>query len=186
MAARAPPRHRPRAAPPILATDQRGVIVFLRPTVGTHEYLAPEIVSGDGHGSAVDWWTLGIFVFELLYGATPFWGHYDEATLANIVARTLEFPRDRDPPPPCQCRRPPGTSSPRCSSRTPRVASAIKRHPFFGGVNWALLRCTKPPTCRRRSACVTVRLAAAAVGAYLSDGSCPCNSLMLQVLDYFK
>ncbi|GJX35694.1 serine/threonine-protein kinase D6PKL1-like protein [Tanacetum coccineum] len=29
--------------------------------VGTHKYLAPEIIKGDGHGSAVDWWTFGIF-----------------------------------------------------------------------------------------------------------------------------
>ncbi|WRX09724.1 Protein kinase domain - like 10 [Theobroma cacao] len=35
--------------------------------VGTHEYLAPEIIKGEGHGSAVDWWTFGIFLHELLY-----------------------------------------------------------------------------------------------------------------------
>ncbi|EMS46039.1 Serine/threonine-protein kinase KIPK [Triticum urartu] len=62
--------------------------------VGTHEYLAPEIVSGEGHGSSVDWWTLGIFIFELLYGVTPFKGYDNEMTLANIVARALEFPKD--------------------------------------------------------------------------------------------
>ncbi|WJZ89855.1 hypothetical protein VitviT2T_009043 [Vitis vinifera] len=114
--------------------------------VGTHEYLAPEIVSGEGHGSAVDWWTLGIFIFELLYGVTPFRGVDNELTLANIVARALEFPKEplvpattkdlisqllvKDP-----ARRMGSTMG----------ASAIKHHPFFQGVNWALLRCTPPP-----------------------------------------
>lgn len=114
--------------------------------VGTHEYLAPEIVSGEGHGSAVDWWTLGIFMFELFYGVTPFRGMDNELTLANIVARALEFPKEpvipagakdlisqllvKDP-----VRRLGSTMG----------ASAIKHHSFFQGVNWALLRCTTPP-----------------------------------------
>lgn len=62
--------------------------------VGTHEYLAPEIVSGEGHGNAVDWWTLGVFVYELFYGVTPFRGKENEFTLANIVARGLDFPKE--------------------------------------------------------------------------------------------
>nr|GFA00453.1 serine/threonine-protein kinase D6PKL2 [Tanacetum cinerariifolium] len=114
--------------------------------VGTHEYLAPEIVSGEGHGSAVDWWTLGIFMFELFYGVTPFRGMDNELTLANIVARALEFPKEPAIPPMAKdlisqllakdpARRLGSTMG----------ASAIKHHSFFQGVNWALLRCTKPP-----------------------------------------
>ncbi|KAG9444400.1 hypothetical protein H6P81_015740 [Aristolochia fimbriata] len=114
--------------------------------VGTHEYLAPEIVSGEGHGSAVDWWTLGVFVFELLYGFTPFRGADNEMTLANIVARALEFPRE--PPVSAHVRdliagllvKDPNR---RLGSTT--GAAALKRHPFFHGVNWALLRCVTPP-----------------------------------------
>ncbi|KAG9155714.1 hypothetical protein Leryth_003980 [Lithospermum erythrorhizon] len=114
--------------------------------VGTHEYLAPEIVSGEGHGSAVDWWTLGIFIFELFHGVTPFRGIDHEQTLANIVARALEFPKE------------PGIPSsakdlisqllakdPARRMGSTMGASAIKNHPFFQGVNWALLRCTTPP-----------------------------------------
>ncbi|XAR60111.1 Non-specific serine/threonine protein kinase [Bertholletia excelsa] len=114
--------------------------------VGTHEYLAPEIVSGEGHGSAVDWWTLGIFIFELLYGVTPFKGLDNELTLANIVARALEFPKEPTVPAAVKdliqqllvkdpARRMGSTTG----------ASAIKHHPFFQGINWALLRCTSPP-----------------------------------------
>ncbi|CAN4126454.1 unnamed protein product [Withania somnifera] len=113
--------------------------------VGTHEYLAPEIVSGEGHGNAVDWWTLGIFMYELLYGATPF-REDNEFTLSNIVARAFEFPKE------------PMVSTmakdlitqllikePTMRMGSMMGATTIKQHPFFDGVNWALLRCTTPP-----------------------------------------
>ncbi|XP_009626000.1 serine/threonine-protein kinase D6PKL1 isoform X1 [Nicotiana tomentosiformis] len=114
--------------------------------VGTHEYMAPEIVSGEGHGSAVDWWTLGIFIFELLYGVTPFKGIDHELTLANIVARALEFPKEPGIPTPAkdlisQLL----TKDPARRLGSTMGATAIKHHPFFQGVNWALLRCTSPP-----------------------------------------
>ncbi|KAK8598676.1 hypothetical protein V6N13_094639 [Hibiscus sabdariffa] len=114
--------------------------------VGTHEYLAPEIVSGEGHGSPVDWWTLGIIMYELLYGVTPFKGVDHELTLANIVARALEFPKEPAVPA--------GAKDlmlqllvkdPARRLGSTMGASDIKRHPFFQGINWALLRCTAPP-----------------------------------------
>ncbi|XP_019198997.1 PREDICTED: serine/threonine-protein kinase D6PK [Ipomoea nil] len=114
--------------------------------VGTHEYLAPEIVSGEGHGSAVDWWTLGIFIFELLYGVTPFRGVDNELTLANIVARALEFPKE--PPIPAAAKDLISqllVKDPARRMGSTMGATAIKHHPFFHGVNWALLRCTPPP-----------------------------------------
>merc|ERR1712195_313354 len=40
--------------------------------VGTPEYLAPEVVRGTGHSVCVDWWTLGVLLFELLMGKPPF------------------------------------------------------------------------------------------------------------------
>jgi len=43
---------------------------------GTPEYLAPEIIQSKGHGRAVDWWALGVLIFEMLAGYPPF---YDES-----------------------------------------------------------------------------------------------------------
>ncbi|KAE9600783.1 putative protein kinase AGC-RSK-2 family [Lupinus albus] len=114
--------------------------------VGTHEYLAPEIIKGEGHGSAVDWWTFGIFLHELLYGKTPFKGSGNRATLFNVVGQQLKFTES------------PTTSyasrdlirgllvkEPQHRLGVKRGATEIKQHPFFEGVNWALIRCSTPP-----------------------------------------
>nr|GLL43176.1 putative protein kinase [Ipomoea trifida] len=114
--------------------------------VGTHEYLAPEIIKGEGHGSAVDWWTFGIFMYELLYGRTPFKGTTNEDTLGNVVSQCLKFPET------------PMISSHardlirRLLQKEPvnrlgssKGATEIKNHSFFEGLNWALIRCATPP-----------------------------------------
>lgn len=120
--------------------------------VGTHEYLAPEIIIGDGHGSAVDWWTFGIFLFELLHGRTPFRGTDNEATLMNVVTQPLKFPASDDPtvveyPSPAAQDLIRGllVKDPLKRLAATRGASEVKQHAFFEGVNWALIRCAVPP-----------------------------------------
>lgn len=114
--------------------------------VGTHEYLAPEIIKGEGHGSAVDWWTFGIFLYELLFGKTPFKGSGNRATLFNVVGQPLRFPESpvvgfaaRD------LIRGLLIKEPQHRLAYKRGATEIKQHPFFEGVNWALIRCATPP-----------------------------------------
>ncbi|KAK4259175.1 hypothetical protein QN277_005532 [Acacia crassicarpa] len=114
--------------------------------VGTHEYLAPEIIKGEGHGSAVDWWTFGIFLYELLFGKTPFKGSGNRATLFNVVGQPLRFPEApvvsfaaRD------LIRGLLVKEPQNRLAYKRGATEIKQHPFFEGVNWALVRCATPP-----------------------------------------
>ncbi|PHT36719.1 Serine/threonine-protein kinase KIPK [Capsicum baccatum] len=114
--------------------------------VGTHEYLAPEIIKGEGHGSAVDWWTLGVFLYELLYGKTPFKGAGNEETLANVVMQNLRFPDSQIVS--FQARdliRGLLVKDPENRLGTETGAAEIKRHPFFDGLNWALIRCAVPP-----------------------------------------
>ncbi|RRT63665.1 hypothetical protein B296_00025436 [Ensete ventricosum] len=114
--------------------------------VGTHEYLAPEIIKGEGHGSAVDWWTFGIFLYELLFGKTPFKGSGNRATLFNVIGQPLRFPESpvvsfaaRD------LIRGLLVKEPQHRLAYKRGATEIKQHPFFEGVNWALIRCASPP-----------------------------------------
>ncbi|XP_050223923.1 serine/threonine-protein kinase D6PK-like [Mercurialis annua] len=114
--------------------------------VGTHEYLAPEIIKGEGHGSAVDWWTFGVFLYELLFGKTPFKGAGNRATLFNVIGQPLRFP---DSPPVSFAARDliRGllVKEPQHRLAYRRGATEIKQHAFFQSINWALIRCTSPP-----------------------------------------
>ena len=114
--------------------------------VGTHEYLAPEIIKGDGHGSAVDWWTFGIFLYELLFGKTPFKGSGNRATLFNVIGQPLRFPEYPVVSFPARdLIRGLLAKEPQQRLGYKRGATEIKQHPFFEGVNWALIRCASPP-----------------------------------------
>ena len=59
---------------------------------GTPEYMAPEIILHKGHDKAVDWWTVGILIYEMLIGY-PFEGADPMALYKNIVANDLRFPK---------------------------------------------------------------------------------------------
>ena len=71
--------------------------------VGTEEYIAPEVIKGCGHTSAVDWWTLGILVYEMLFGTTPFKGKSRNQTFANILRDDVPFPEHSGAPQISQC-----------------------------------------------------------------------------------
>jgi len=59
---------------------------------GTPDYLAPEIVAGKGHGKGVDWWTLGILIFEMLASYPPFFDDDTMKTYRKIMTREIDFP----------------------------------------------------------------------------------------------
>ncbi|CAN6373824.1 unnamed protein product [Urochloa humidicola] len=135
-------RRKSRGSPIFFAEPMRASNSF----VGTEEYIAPEIITGAGHTSAVDWWALGILLYEMLYGYTPFRGKTRQRTFANILHKDMRFPASiqvslaarqlmyrllhRDP-------------ANRLGSR--EGAWEIKQHPFFQGINWALVRAAAPP-----------------------------------------
>lgn len=63
---------------------------------GTPEYLAPEILLNKGHGKAVDWWTLGILIYEMLVGYPPFYDEEPMGIYKKILEGKLMFPRFYD------------------------------------------------------------------------------------------
>ena len=119
---------------------------FTNSFVGTEEYLAPEVLNSTGHTSSVDWWELGIFIHELVFGTTPFRASRREQTFQNIINQPVEFPAS------------PAASSElkdllqRLLRRDPSQrlgtrggAEEVKAHPWFSSVDWALLRWETAP-----------------------------------------
>ena len=65
-------------------------------TVGTPDYIAPEIFTGQGYSFECDWWSLGTIMFECLVGWPPFCAEDHHDTYRKIVnwRQTLYFPDD--------------------------------------------------------------------------------------------
>lgn len=64
---------------------------------GTPEYLAPEIIQSKGHGKAVDWWALGVLIYEMLSGYPPFYDSSHIGIYEKILAGQIKFGSQIDP-----------------------------------------------------------------------------------------
>ncbi|KAI0092772.1 Pkinase-domain-containing protein [Irpex rosettiformis] len=114
--------------------------------VGTEEYIAPEVIQTSGHTSAVDWWTLGILIYEMIYATTPFKGVERNSTFHNIMNLTVRFRETPKVSSACKdviLRLLDKRETTRLGSKS--GASEVKQHKWFAKINWGLLRNTQPP-----------------------------------------
>ncbi|KAI8908983.1 kinase-like domain-containing protein [Gorgonomyces haynaldii] len=103
---------------------------------GTPEYLAPEIIQSKGHGKAVDWWALGILIFEMLAGYPPFFDDTPFGIYEKIIMGRIAFPPHFDPYAKDIVKRF------LTSDRSKRLgnlfggAADVKNHKWFAAVDW--------------------------------------------------
>ena len=115
-------------------------------TVGTPDYIAPEVFSQNGYGEEADWWSIGVMFFEMVVGFPPFFSENPSDTCKKIVKWREHFSIPED-----------ANLSPEAESFILRMVSQpesrlgvhgveeIKKHPFFKGIDWNNIRNMKAP-----------------------------------------
>jgi serine/threonine protein kinase len=106
---------------------------------GTPEYLAPEMLTRSGHDFAVDWWTLGILLHEMLCGTSPFHGESAYETYSNIITTAYLPPKDADSEIQLLLQ---GLLSKDPQHRF--TAEKVRNHSFFSRMNWEELETLQP------------------------------------------
>ncbi|XP_047430272.1 cGMP-dependent protein kinase 1 [Mugil cephalus] len=108
--------------------------------VGTPEYMAPEIIKNQGHDFAVDFWSLGILIFELLVGSPPFSSSEPQKIYSKILDGVLKYP-------PYMSEASKSIISKLCRPRpgqrlgnTKNGIKDVRHHRWFSSMNWHKLR----------------------------------------------
>ncbi len=122
---------------------------LLYSTVGSPGYIAPEVLLKKGYRFECDWWSVGVIMYEMIYGYPPFYADDPIKTCQKIVRwkHFLEFPEDVDVSADAVdllknllCDAPN-----RIGTRDGSSVDEIKRHPFFKGIDWQLIRTQQAP-----------------------------------------
>ncbi|XP_047036961.1 microtubule-associated serine/threonine-protein kinase 3 isoform X1 [Helicoverpa zea] len=105
---------------------------------GTPEYIAPEVILRQGYGKPVDWWSMGIILYEFLVGCVPFFGDTPEELFAHTVNDDIEWPSEEDFPIAVEAR----AIITELLARNPRDrlgtggTHQVKDHVYFCGLDW--------------------------------------------------
>ncbi|XP_075211653.1 protein kinase, cAMP-dependent, catalytic subunit 3 isoform X1 [Lycorma delicatula] len=120
---------------------------------GTPEYLAPEIIQSKGHNKAVDWWALGVLIYEMLAGYPPFFDDNPFGIYEKILAGKIEWPRHLDPVAKDLIKKLLVQDRTKRLGNMKNGAEDIKRHRWFKSIDWqdVFFKKQKPPIIPRVS-----------------------------------
>merc|ERR1719215_1105717 len=108
---------------------------------GTPEYIAPEVILRQGYGKPVDWWSMGIILYEFLIGCVPFFGETPEELFAHTVHDEIEWPEEEDWPVQAEAKDMITLLLQQSALDRLGTGSAleVKEHHYFAGIDWGNL-----------------------------------------------
>uniref|UniRef100_A0AAQ4RTC6 Protein kinase N3 n=1 Tax=Gasterosteus aculeatus aculeatus TaxID=481459 RepID=A0AAQ4RTC6_GASAC len=114
---------------------------------GTPEFLAPEVLTDDDYTRAVDWWGMGVLIFEMLIGESPFPGEDEEEVFDSIVNDDVQYPGSLPPDVVCIIQKLFKKNPLKRLGAGERDAAELKGEKFFESIDWEALLAKKvtPP-----------------------------------------
>jgi len=115
---------------------------------GTPDYLAPEVIKGEGHGRGVDWWSLGTMIYEMLGGLPPFYSENFNVMYERILRAPLEFrpaevfKADAKDLIAGMLQKEPELRT----GSSEEDGNELRRHPWFASIDWVKLEKRELPT----------------------------------------
>jgi len=114
---------------------------------GTPEFLAPEVLLEPTYTRAVDWWGLGVLIYEMLVGESPFPGETEEEIFEAITRDEVKYPRYLSAESLSLMRRLLRKTVDKRLGSSEKDAEDVKKHPFFRNIDWdgLLMKRVRPP-----------------------------------------
>ncbi|CAM4577573.1 RAC-beta serine/threonine-protein kinase [Siphateles boraxobius] len=103
---------------------------------GTPEYLAPEVLEDNDYGRAVDWWGLGVVMYEMMCGRLPFYNQDHERLFELILMEEIRFPRNLSPEAKALLAGLLKKDPKQRLGGSPEDAKEVMTHKFFNSMNW--------------------------------------------------